>query len=347
MEGCQRQRIITIWMITMIVLCVQAFASPQSVFEFSRLEKSSDVIAALEVQTIENVDIVEKKLANGQDIQCQRVLATCVVHKALKGAVQENAVLPVYFLGGTNGTKLGWEELRQGETAIVFLIKKNDGKFYFADERRAKISLAKYVPLTDVEHASLRDWIGKELLAQFDGTNAPQLQTILNSVRSIEYTVPRKRLETFLESTDPNIRALSLSQLVNQHERFYIPKAVELILKEEELTPIIRNQLAWTLEQNANIVHESEAILLAKEPDEKIRRIGIRILRQIGSDDSIPILMGALDSKNKDTQYSAIVGLSRITKRAGASWREFQAKPDEEISKWKNWWRNTEKGKDG
>ena len=82
--------------------------------------------------------------------------------------------------------------------------------------------------------------------------------------------------------------------------------------------------------------------LLASE-DARVRLLAAMALRGMRAKSSVPYLVGALDDKDSEVRYQAMMGLAAALNRRGGGWTAnadvFAQNEDQYISKWKEWWK--------
>jgi len=317
-------------------LSFSAVAGPQAVFELEKVERAADLVVVVDVLTCQQVGACEKTL-NGRDYSCNRMEATCRVLEVFKGQTTKGQQIGVEFLEEKD-VPLGLEDIRQGETSVLFLKAVHGELFVLANDQCSKVPLITFVPNITRLEGSLRENIGRQLIANLEDKNARQTENAICWANSIGCPIPEEVLVRMSKSTNLNIVVVALVPLVQQGNKPAIKDAINILLGEHQAADRTRvESLAWALEGSAKNLSVDQANKLAASRDTLVKRVGIRILGTVGDDSSVPVLIGGLDATDKDTQYSAVVALCRVTGQRGPSWREFMQNRDAEVMKRKTW----------
>lgn len=83
---------------------------------------------------------------------------------------------------------------------------------------------------------------------------------------------------------------------------------------------------------------------LMKQKNSSLRLEVSEALKDVGDESSVPVLAEGLDDPNPDVAMNSLSGLSRITKRPGPGFDEFQKNRAKVGKEWKDWIK-TRKGK--
>ena len=308
-------------------------ASPLSKFNIDELAGTSDLIAVCEVQQVTMVRAEPHKPGLFE--------AECNVLSVFKGQSLETLIVSTFLDLQSNRHNFGFGCLEKGDVAVLFLKNGKQDTFTFAHRHHPKIPLVKFYVQHDVATNSIHESVSTQLREALESNEPSEVVNGIHWLTKIGDKVQQARLLQFADSEDKGLRMAALQRLVVQNNTAAIRDAALLLLApgidEEILEPQIV-ELAWLLESVAGGGDVALANRLAASANSTVQRIGVRILRKIGSRSSIPQLIRALDADDKDTQMSAVIALSRITGKKGPGWQEFMRDPSNETRKWKVWW---------
>jgi len=306
-----------------------------SEFSIEQFVKSSDLICVCQVQRV--VIVIPESDKQGY------FEAECKVLSTFKGQSVKSVMISIFIDSRVNPDSLGFGCLRKGDVAILFLKGSKQATLEFAIKHHPKIPLVQFYEKYDVSTNSVQKRISTQLMAALESDNTAEVINGLHWLTEMNEDIPQDKLLQFSKSKNKDLRVVALQRLISYKNTTVIRDVALLLLSPDIHKEISQSQLAelaWTLESEASSVDLDLANRLAASSNDIVQRIGVRILREVGDNSSIPYLMLALDAENKDTKRSAVVALTRITgkKVSGSSWHEFMKNPSAETQKWKIWW---------
>lgn len=309
-----------------------AIALPVSIFDLDRIVEGADSVCVC------RVNHVTRQLPRPD--RAGRFQAECAVLAVFKGAHSEHVRVKALIDPSCCPGSAVLGDLSEGDVGILFLRLDPEQEYTFADNQHPWIPLSQFYGAQEQE-GDVRERICRQLTAALESQTSAEALNALHWLALLEETVSREALDALAQSCDLHLRAAALKHLVAQDDISAIREAGDLLLSPDidKLPKRDLHELAWALELKPDIVGIRTATALASSANTLVQRVGVRILRKVGDKTSIPYLMRALDAADRDTQMSAVVGLSRITGRKGASWREFMTGSQVEKERWKDWWR--------
>jgi hypothetical protein len=314
-------------------LVKSAIASPMSEFRMDSLIESSNWIGVCQVQKVTMVRAEPHKPGLFE--------AECKVLSVFRGQSLENVIVSSLLDLQANRVNLAFGCLKKGDIAVLFLKNGKQDTFAFAHRHHPKIPLVKFYVQHDVATNSIHERVSTQLREALESNEPSEVINGIHWLTKIGDNVPQVRLIQFADSEDKGLRMAALQRLVVQNNTAAIRDVALLLLAPSIDEDILESQiveLAWVLESAAGGVDVALANRLAASANCTVQRIGVRILRVVGSRSSIPQLIRALDADDKDTQMSAVIGLSRIAGKKGPSFRDFMKDPSGETQKWRVWW---------
>ena len=310
---------------------------PKPVFQFDALYETSDVVCVCTCEKVDKGDTRPQKFGRTEVI-CREFVARCHALSVFKGTISTQ--FDIRFFQGESHI-LGLGSISTGTTSVVFMRKENEDKYVFTDGWNPVIPLADYYSKIDITHLDGKTRIKNQLLAALKSSNPESVITSLRWLGNLNMRLDKDVLIELTERSDTRIQILALSLLMKQRDAAAVRRAGEILLGKEPGLHLSKGQsetLAWALEEAAETVPVRVANQLAASSNPTIKKVGVLILKTVGDESSLPVLIAALDAENSDTQCSAVVALARITGRKGPSWQEFNQSSDAEIAKWKTWW---------
>jgi hypothetical protein len=319
------------------VQSVQGYLVP--LFQIEQLVESSDFIGICQAEQVTTVDPKPEKQGE--------FTAECKVLATLKGENMESITV-LTFLGDTNRRNKGFRCLKKGDIAVLFLKHEKQNTFDFANKYHPKIPLFKFYEEQSVATNNIQKRISSQLMQALESDNPEEVTSAIFWLTETKEDIPQDKLLEFSKSENKDLRVASLRRLIRYKNKAAIRDASLWLLTPDINTKLTESQLydfAWPLALEATSVDLGLANKLASSSNKIVQRIGVCILKEIGDNSSIPILIEALEAKNIETQRSAYIALSRITGYKGTVWDEFWKNPSADIQKWKNWWQEKNKKK--
>ena len=315
---------------TFALLCFLSLVSEEAnaelvgAFRLGDMAKDADVICAADVTAV--------RQSRADDFPFE---ALCEVESDLKGKPGKQVAVG-FRREGT---------FQIGERAILFLRAAKDGINYtLTDERLAKLALPRYSKQVDRPELPLKERIARQYLVLFDSDKPEDIAIALRHLGQIEYPVEPAILQSLCHHPDGEVATISMCQLITKGEPKAIRDALDMILGAHKAdlpapTDRQRERLAVTLIEAGDRVPVDECNRMAQSVDLVIANAAVNMLRRIGNESSVPILMESLQRPNRQLRRMAIVALSKITKGEGPEWGGFDADLAEEAEKWENWWK--------
>ncbi len=306
-------------------------AMPQSEFQLDRIEKTSDLIAVVQVCGTEKSG-KEKVAISGNEYFCPSSISTCKILAVLKGNEISRELIKVICFDCSE-LLIPTDDLVSSEIAIVFLKKYSGDSFVLSDLQQSKIKLSYFVENNPITDRTLREKIGTLLISDIEKQTPEQILKTFQWVKNIKYDVSKSILNPLIEHTNTQIRAVVLESLVRANDGDVIQESVNL-LSEDRSTTYELASLAWSLEV-ADISTE-QANQLAVSKNSAISQAGMRILRTKADASSISFLVKELDNTNTEIQYNALVALYHIAREPGPSLNDFWLDPKLKIEECKS-----------
>jgi hypothetical protein len=317
------------------VLSFSASAGPQAVFELDKLEKLSDLVVATVILDIRKAG-TDEQVINKIIYPCNRIEATCKILKVLKGSCSEEQEIKVMFLQGRD-VPLHLESLNKEENAVLFLKRGYGALFCFTDSQCSKLPMGPFTPSNARTEGDLREKMGKLLSENLEGRSVREIENAISGANAIGYSIPDTVLNRLSVNTNVNIAIVALVPLVQKKQTNAVMRAFQILLCVQHADRKKVETLAWAVEGSEGILSVAQVNQLATSSDILISRIGMRMLRSVGDESSVPALLTGLTAKDNDTQHSAVVGLSRLAGQKGPSLRGFMQNREAEVTKWKEW----------
>ena len=276
----------------------------------------------------------------------RHMLATVEVRDAFKPAnLQPGDRLTIRFIREYPGVSMALPTVTQSEGAILFLKKKADGTFEFADtwiganQFQILPQASKGAGLARLESALLN--ILEQ--AQPGGPNHDDLRA-LYMLEGLPVLSPEgmARMPKLANSSYPNVALAAIGTLLKTKS----PQNVQLLkdyldnyLGAEEPVSV------WSIGAYLREVRAPEA-LPALEALSGSRFTSVQVgamdaLRNIKSPSSPPILVQRLDDPNSTVRYQAVITLAETFGKGqefAPSMKLFDDDPEKYVALWKSWW---------
>lgn len=324
---------------TMAVVQTVAVAGPVRPVPLEELVTKSDVVATGFVTSVTPQGRTIVHLPGGRQFPGRLFAAEIAVTQILKGS-GDASVLRCEF--AVPDVAVGFRPLPPSRDILIFLIVAGDhyelASPYFSflptvlvPEVRGAAPIARVIGVLDAvldsSSASIQD--KGEILDTLSRSTAPSARAVL-----------RKNLG----SDDMNLRLWAAAGLIRLDDVAALKVAADVLMDPPNaVEPDMIQRLNWAVGfgiKSAGAIPSLSRLLAAN--DVETRRAAAAALRRTAAPDAISALIAALSDTDTTVQYSAVMGLSKITgKTAGAtSMEHFRENPAPLIAYWRNWAKN-------
>lgn len=321
---------------TMAVVQSVAVAGPVTPVRIDQLVEKSDVVATGFVTSVTPRGPTIVHLSGGSQFPGRVFAADIAVTQILKGP-EDTSVLRCEFV--VADVRVAFRALPPSRDILVFLSAVGD----HYEPTNPYFSFVPTVPVPQVQGASPIDRVMSVLGAVLDSPSAnPQEKAeIVDTLSLASAPSARVLLRKILVGEDMNLRLRAAAALMRQGDVAALKVAADALVDspkalEPDMIQRLNGAVAFGIKSPGAIPSLSR---LMAASDVETRRAAAAALRRTAAPDAISALISALSDTDTDVQYSAVMGLSKITgKTAGAtSMERFKEDPAPFIAYWKNW----------
>ena len=256
------------------------------------------------------------------------------------------------FIRGLAAPNTPLEYLEEGEMAIVFLQHKEANNYEFVLREYSKVA----IPCLNKDYRpngqSLRKEINSYIISLlYQSKDEKILFEVYNLITRLNIIVNADMLNNKEMQGSPEIKAILLALSVKSGDQKAIVQTGEyLISSHKELTPEAIGVLGVISNKAySRYVPLETANQLASSDNPFVREIGITILRDIGNQDSIPVIINSLKIQSEDKMLrlvdkrihlQAVWALYRITgiKMHKGSDTQIVEQVPQLRNQWLKWW---------
>lgn len=231
--------------------------------------------------------------------------------------------------------------LRVGQTVLLFLIDNGSGAYELAD-RFLGLTMLDSLPIVSDE-----DGLGKlqsSLAGILENPDHDDQITALRLLQGFE-SLDDSTLATadkLASSNDPEVAFTALAVLLNTKTPQSVRKLKDFVGEYTgKVEPIALVSVGTELSNISNLKALPDLEALTNCRFVSIRYGAMAALRNIGSRESVPMLIQHLDDSNSNIQYSAVITLAEILDKRGdygPNMEMFDKDPEKYIALWKQWW---------
>lgn len=312
----------------------------------------------------------------------QRMTASVRVDHVFKGRVDAE-VLTIEYNGyphakGSNTVYPNIYVLRPDMYGILFLTSLRDGVYTFADPYRGLIATtSRRVGLAQTAHTT-EEKVEAELFASLSDADSGLAQSTLGVVRGLGRERFIAPLHALVSSTDPEVQGLALAALIKLLDYSRLIQAIHFV-EERTQDPDVQYWQARTADAIRDIGTDrirralenggdKRAVYcpsstkfpfdrsvpplldsLLSSPNIDLRRAAAHALRGICDPSSARFLAHALNGKDGDVRYDAMMGLAALEDfppdRPAPARGIFNASSANYLDTWKVWWETAGKRK--
>jgi hypothetical protein len=329
-------------LVTILTFCTSHGSSTLiPLLDLFSLCDSADIIVVGHVQSVRMTKSTSIDLA-GNYVPANVMSGEIVVDKVLKGDPLGNRlpfhfVLPVSPAGG-----MGYAGVPSNSYRLVFL-KRSDEDYDIASPYYPSFPA---VPVPSVNGDDVADRVIAELAAVIESNNIPAQERVklLFELQQVDTPIFRKALKNALGSDDRTVRLSAAGALLERNDLAGLEVGKQALLNPPPNVPvyIVRN-LSSSISRG---VTDTRAIpglgqILRSAPDAESRRAAAAALRKTGSASAKNFLLAALDDRDLEVRYYAVIGLAEITGQS--EWRplmdEYKSNEQRYLLHWQDWGR--------
>jgi hypothetical protein len=325
-----------------------AAAFPVPAFSLRSLLAKAPVILEGDVTEVK-AQGERKLIANGREYALPLMEANFKTAAVLKGPPGGDHVRIVFATNSPEAKYPGlFETLAPGDHCLVFLRKSALETYEFATPEHGKVIVApRHAPLSPEQSVEAR--IEELLVGSLSSEDRSVVIGCIGLLPEVGGERAREALISLLgqaAAKDPPMRGRTLAALMS----LGWPPAVEAaadFLRTPAWSP--EHEFSKALVRRAFVnLHDPKfapqlELLLAPD-DPVLRRDCAMSLRTMRAESSIPFFVWALDDRDSEVRYQALMGLAETLGRYdgewAASWEKFRQDEERYISLWKGWWRN-------
>ncbi len=303
---------------------------------------SADVVCTCKVLSTEvETEEPEQKPPN----VLRHMRATVEVEDAFKPAqLQVGDRLTIRFVRQYPGVSMARPTVEQSQTAFLFLKKRPDGAYEFADTWMGANDF-QVIPKASggTGLAKLESAVLNTLEQARPGPNHDDLRA-LYMVEGFPTLSPEgmSHIARLASSTDPNIALAAIGTLLKTKS----PQNVELLKHyldnyQDEKEPMS----IWSIGAYLHDIRDAQALpaleALSGSRFTSVQLGAMDALRKIKSPSSAPVLIQRLDDPNSTVRYQAVITLAETFGKDhefAPSMKLFNDDPEKYVALWKSWW---------
>lgn len=278
----------------------------------------------------------------GHHVPANLMSGEIIVEKVLKGdppgsRLQFHFVLPVSPAGG-----MGYAGVPGNSYRLVFL-KRSDQDYNIASPYYPSFPA---VPVPSVDGDNVADRVIAELAAVIESNNVPAQERVnlLFELQQVDTVVLREALKKALGADDKTVRLSAAAALLQRNDLSGLVVGKQALLNPPPDVPvyIVRN-LSSSISRGLTDTRAIPGLgqILRNAPDAESRRAAAAALRKTGSVSAESLLLAALDDRDLEVRYYAVIGLAEITGQS--EWRplmdEYKSDEQRYLLHWQDWGR--------
>jgi hypothetical protein len=263
----------------------------------------------------------------------QTATATVHVDRCFKGSRPKSEIVPIVFdgifpSGGTSGGKT-YVILRNGEYRLYFL-KAEAGKYVLVDERFGQLSISRHLAADSENDSDPMHLLEKDLEAGLDDSDRNIVLENIRMLGNMRNLQSKTELISLIDSPDALVRTSVYQALLRLHDYSVLP-AVEqwLIAQPAPPTDLIlpNDSLFWMQYGLANEISKirdpsylpvMERLMMLPSQTMRVEILGG--IRAIGSLQSAPTFLKALDDPDADIGFIAMQSLFELAGGGPIDW---------------------------
>jgi len=320
-----------------------ATSYPGPVLNVRYLAEESAEIVKGRVLDVDETGTIEKQ-AGDSLVTSHKMTASFQVDSVLKGKVEAKVISIDFFLepGVPSVT------LEQNEYVLLFLKNAQTGSYTFADPQVGKMAItSRNVPLAEAVQTPAGK-LEAELFASLSDPDSEVVRAGLEQVGNLESVRSTLAIRDAATSRVPEFQGLAHIALLRLRDYSLLNRAIRFA-EQPDQDPDVQHVQFGVAEAIGDI--EDRSVLptlnsLLASPNVSLRRAAAKALRTVGGPSSARLLVRALDDKDVDVQYDAVMALAALVgaTRDNAPAREvFNLDPARYLGNWKSWWETSGK----
>ncbi len=320
---------------------------PMPVPNVRYLADQSSVIVKGRVLQVSELGTTQRQTENGA-LTFHRVSASFQVDSVLKGNVGAK-IITVEFLQNPNVLAL---TLENNEYALLFLTSSSNGSYQFADPQVGKMAITNQIVPSAESAKTTEGKLEAELIASLSDPDHDVAWTALKQIGNLGSVRSTQALREIATTGTPEFQGLAYAALLRLGDYSLLNRAIRFA--EEPGQDLETQRLQSGVEEAIGDITDKSALpvlnSLLASPNVNLRRAATKSLRGMTDPSSAGFLVGALDDRDGDVRYNAMMALAAL---AGASPDNapardiFDQNPAKYLNNWKSWWETSGKQKYG
>jgi hypothetical protein len=311
-------------------------AHPVHLLNLAELAAAADLIVSGRITTIRQVGV--GTVENGAEkVPCRMMVADVSVDQALKGSVSES-VLSVHFIE-TEGEFIGYMPPEVSLHSIFFL-KQVDGNYSFVSPVFPQIPA---VPGVISGSGPILDRLIHQTTAVIESRDISigRKQLALFMLEITKGEAATQALKKASDNQDAAVRLSATAKLLLRNDISKIDLAADALLRPaENLDSEVRQNLLAAIAGYVSDPRATPSLIgLMRSDDVLVRRASTSALIRTRSPEAVSALTQALDDKDSEVRFNAIVALAEINQQP--EWKpdkdQFQANERPYLEHWRSW----------
>ncbi len=327
------------------------FSYPKGVPDLSVLVDKAPIICAVVGGQLQS-KMSKIAIDDATAIDVMECATEVEIINVFKGDLQKGDMIMIH---GFAAPDTSFEYLDKGEMAIVFLQHKKANSYEFVTREYSKVP----IPCLNKDYVLTGHKIREEIDAYISSLlhqskDEKTLFQVYDLISRLNIVANANMLDIKEMPRSPNIKAIFLALSVKSGDQNAIMQSAEYLLSAyKELSHEAIGALGVICNKKySKYVQLETANRLASSDNPFVREIGITILRDIGNQDSIPIIINSLKIQNEDKMLKLIddnIHLQAIWALYKITGIKMHKGNDSEIprqlpllkNQWLKWWEQT------
>ena len=314
-----------------------ASANPMPTVDYQKLINDAELICAGQTGAIRDAGKV-KETIGGKEYEVDRKLADVQCARVHKGQVKPGSSIQVEFRD-SKSIMLPGDVLMPNTPVVLFLAPTSEAGVYkgVATYRWVQIIAPGEVKVDS--RLSTREKVEAEMMSALLAGNAGVAEQTLTRL----YEMDSKELLKPVKAKDPRTQAAIDGTKLALRIKHGDDKAIDEVANFPVFQQDGNRFASWqarVMKEVGGAKRKSALPALHRLMRQKNSPLRLEVseaLKDVGDDSSIPVLVEGLDDSNPDAAMNCLSGLSRITKRPGPGFEEFQKNRSRVGKEWKDW----------